>query len=318
MNSAPHKWKEAQRRHAWPLKPQGWSQRQIADARGLSEGAVRQGMTRAREGGPEALQARRHPGAARRLTAAQRAHRPVLWPRGCVAAIIRREFESGDPPVHVGCVLKARHWSPPKPARRARQGDEGAMARGRQQTWPALKKGRRPSRRPAASSTDRAFIPCPVSSAPLPRRASPRSCASGGPVTISRPSVRSPPEGKRYVHGQDRPRPSADVVALREHRLREGPGRLVIIWAGAPTHRRRVLPDCLAHGAAPRLHVERLPVYAPELNPGEGLWAHLKGVERRNVCCYSIRHLRRELRDAVKRVRRQPRIIQGCCNSAIR
>lgn len=60
-----------------------------------------------------------------------------------------------------------------------------------------------------------------------------------------------------------------------------------------------------------RSEVERLPAYAPELNPGEGLWAHLKGVELRNVCCFDLPHPRRELRDAVKRVRRKPRVIEG-------
>ena len=52
--------------------------------------------------------------------------------------------------------------------------------------------------------------------------------------------------------------------------------------------------------------------YASGLNPGEGLWAQLKGVERRHVCGFSLTHLRQELRDAVKRVRRKPRVIKGC------
>jgi hypothetical protein len=47
--------------------------------------------------------------------------------------------------------------------------------------------------------------------------------------------------------------------------------------------------------------VECLPAYAPELNPDAGVWAQLKGVE---------------LRDAVKRVRRKPRILQGCVSGA--
>ena len=67
----------------------------------------------------------------------------------------------------------------------------------------------------------------------------------------------------------------------------------------------------LVNGAAQRLHLERLPAYAPDLNPGEGLWQQLKGVELRNLCCLYIPHLRHELRDAVKRVRRKPRLIQS-------
>ncbi len=119
------------------------------------------------------------------------------------------------------------------------------------------------------------------------------------------------PEGKLYFHCQDRALDSADVVAFLEHLLREVPGRLVIIWDGAPIHRSQVIQEFLANGAAPRLHLERLPAYAPELNPGEGLWAQLKGVELCNVCCFNIPHLRHELRAAVKRVRRKPRLIQS-------
>ncbi len=107
-----------------------------------------------------------------------------------------------------------------------------------------------------------------------------------------------------------------DVVAFLEHLLREVPGRMVIIWDGAPIHRSQLIKTFLGNGAAQRLHVERLPAYAPELNPGEGLWAQLKGVELRNVCCFTLRHLRHELRDAVKRVRRKPRIIKGCFSGA--
>jgi transposase len=90
----------------------------------------------------------------------------------------------------------------------------------------------------------------------------------------------------------------------------------VVIWDGAPIHRGQAIKDFLTNGAAQRLHVERLPAYAPELKPGEGLWAHLKGVELRHVCCFDIRHLRHELCDAVKPVRRKPRIIKGCFSAA--
>jgi transposase len=62
---------------------------------------------------------------------------------------------------------------------------------------------------------------------------------------------------------------------------------------------------------APRLHLERLPAYAPELNPGEGLWQQLKGVELRHVGGFNIPHLRNQRRDAVTRVRRTPRMIKG-------
>jgi transposase len=119
------------------------------------------------------------------------------------------------------------------------------------------------------------------------------------------------PEGKLYFHCQDCALNSDDVVAFLEHLLREVPGQMVVIWDGAPIHRSRIIKEFLATGAAQRLHLERLPAYAPELNPGEGLWQQLKGVELRNLCCFNIPHLTHELRAAVKRVRHKPRLIQS-------
>jgi transposase len=124
------------------------------------------------------------------------------------------------------------------------------------------------------------------------------------------------PEGKLYFACQAYALNSEDVVAFLEHLLREVPGRMVIIWDGAPIHRGHMVKAFLANGAAHRMHLERLPAYAPELNPGEGLWAHLKGVELRNVCCGNLPHLRRELRDAVKRVRQQPHLIKAFFSGA--
>jgi transposase len=124
------------------------------------------------------------------------------------------------------------------------------------------------------------------------------------------------PEGKLYFHYQDHAINSEDVVTFLEHLLREVPGRLGVIWDGAPIHRSHTIKAFLANGAAARLHLERLPAYAPDLNPGEGLWQQLKGVELRNVCCFTIAHLRDELRQAVKRVRRKPRLIRGCFQEA--
>jgi Winged helix-turn helix len=75
MNHSPRNWKEARRLQAWKLLQQGWSQRQIAEAMGVSEGAVSQWMQRARAGGHDALRHRASPGAPRRLAADQLAGR---------------------------------------------------------------------------------------------------------------------------------------------------------------------------------------------------------------------------------------------------
>jgi transposase len=165
MNPSPTNWKEARRLQAWQLKQQGWSQRQIAEALGVSAGAVSQWMARARNVGPEALRRRPPPGAPRRLSPEQLARLPELlhrgppaygfrgelWTRSRVAALIRLACGVSYHPRHVGRLLKEIGWSPQKPARRARQRDEAAIARWREDTWPALKGGRRPRGRVSSS-----------------------------------------------------------------------------------------------------------------------------------------------------------------------
>jgi hypothetical protein len=67
------------------------------------------------------------------------------------------------------------------------------------------------------------------------------------------------PEGQRDCHRQDHASDSADVIACLEHRRRDVSGRLVIMWEGAPRPRRQRIREFRAHGAAPRLHLERRP-----------------------------------------------------------
>jgi DDE superfamily endonuclease len=78
------------------------------------------------------------------------------------------------------------------------------------------------------------------------------------------------PEGKLYFHSQDHAMTSADVVAFLERLLREVPGRIVILWDGAPIHRSHLMHEFLANSAAQRLHLERLPHLCPRAEPGEG------------------------------------------------
>jgi transposase len=60
------------------------------------------------------------------------------------------------------------------------------------------------------------------------------------------------------------------------------------------------------------LPVRILPGYAPELNPDEGTWKHLKYVELKNECCRNFRELRSELRKAKERLRHKTHVILGC------
>jgi transposase len=72
-------WREGRRLRAFELKERGWKQTQIADALGVTEGAVSQWMKRAREEGVEGLRHKPPPGATPRLSKEQRAKVPSFW-----------------------------------------------------------------------------------------------------------------------------------------------------------------------------------------------------------------------------------------------
>jgi len=120
------------------------------------------------------------------------------------------------------------------------------------------------------------------------------------------------PEGKLLMMEQDGAFKGKDVVRFLRHALRRIPGKLLVVWDGSPIHRARVVKDFLASGASNRLRLEQLPGYAPELNPDEGIWKHLKYVELKNICCKSLSKLRRELRKAKERLRHKKHVILGC------
>ena len=111
---------------------------------------------------------------------------------------------------------------------------------------------------------------------------------------------------------QERPYKSPDIVRFLKHLLRHIPGKLLVIWDGAPIHRGQPVKDFLAQGGARRIQLEPLPGYAPDLNPDEGIWTYLKRVELGNVCCQTLGDLRRELRLATARLRHKGSVLHGC------
>ena len=156
LSSQASDWREGRRLRAYELKQQGWKQKEIADALGVTEGAVSQWMKRAREEGVEGLRHKPPPGATPRLSEQERTKVPELLAQGAeaygfrgdvwtcerVAIVIRKEFGVSYHPAHVSRLLKALRQSLQKPQRRANQRDEEAIEHWKEKRWPSLKKGR--------------------------------------------------------------------------------------------------------------------------------------------------------------------------------
>ncbi len=147
-------WREYRREQAWALKQQGWKQKDIAAALGVSEGAVRQWMVRGRLG---ELADRAAPGKPSRLSQADKAtlveavqagavaagFEGEVWTAGRVRQVIAERFGVQYSERHVGRLLRPLGLTLQQPVKVTSQRNEQASRDGQTKGWIALKK--RPS-----------------------------------------------------------------------------------------------------------------------------------------------------------------------------
>jgi transposase len=124
------------------------------------------------------------------------------------------------------------------------------------------------------------------------------------------------PTGKLFLKTYAHSITSREVVAFLKQLQRLIPGLLLVIWDGSPTHRSQLVKDYLASRATKRLHLERFPGYAPELNPTEWVWSYLKLAELANLACDHLSELDAHLSKAKKRLQRKPNLIQAFIHDA--
>jgi transposase len=93
------------------------------------------------------------------------------------------------------------------------------------------------------------------------------------------------------------------ISALGQLRRLLGGQKATLLWDGLPAHRSRAMRAWLARQRS-WLVVERLPAYAPELNPVEPLWANLKGVDLANFVGDTIDDVTAAADRGIERIRR--------------
>jgi transposase len=85
---------------------------------------------------------------------------------------------------------------------------------------------------------------------------------------------------------------------------------IVLVWDNLPAHHARRTREFIA-AHADWLTVYPLPSYAPELNPAEGAWAHLKTGSLVNFAARGLDHLVGVIKTALKRIQYRARLIEG-------
>jgi transposase len=305
------------------LHQEGWSVRRIAAALGVCPSAVSQWLATARQEGPEGLRSRPRSGAPAKLTPAQRrlipdflwhgaeayGFRGDVWTCGRVAHRLEQEFGVAYSRGHVSRLLKDLGWTPQVPLTRALPRDEAVIEDWRVNVWPALRRHARRQRRTVVFLDESGFYLLPgVVRTYAPQGETPvlwewqsrDHLSAMGAVT---------PQGKVLTLVRQHALTGVEVIAFLEHVLRHLKEDLLLFWDGSPIHRRAEVREFLEDVGARRLRVERLPPYAPDLNPVEWLWRQLKQVEMRNLACLDLEELHEEFHLAVSRVRQKPKLI---------
>lgn len=105
--------------------------------------------------------------------------------------------------------------------------------------------------------------------------------------------------------GERRSFAETDYAALLDAAHQQLGGPIVLIWDNLNTHISAAMRTLIA--AREWLHVIRLPAYAPDLNPTEQVWSHLKR-SLGNLATHSIDHLTAIVKNRLKRIQYRPEL----------
>jgi len=84
--------------------------------------------------------------------------------------------------------------------------------------------------------------------------------------------------------------------------------KVLVIWDGLPAHRSLVVRDYV-ESLKGAIQLEYLPAYAPELNPTEYIWGHLKQHELGNFCARTFGELTRHTRNRLRSMQRRSTLV---------
>ena len=257
---------------------------------GLCRTSIYRWLRAQQRGGDKALKARKHPGRKATLSAKQKlqVRRWIsgrdprqygfdfgLWTRQIVVELIGQKFGIRLGVTAVGRLLAELDVTPQKPLRRAYERDPVAIEQWQQKDFPRL---RARAKRIGAKLffLDEAGV---RSDQVLGRTWGLRGQTPEVPTSGQRQSVNAisavTARGEFWFEIYTHQLNAAAFVELLRRFMRGRRNRVLLILDGHPAHRAKIVSDYV-QSLRGRLELHFLPGYAPELNPDEFVWNHLK------------------------------------------
>ena len=281
---------ETIRRMAVTRVDEGESPREVIDSYGFCRTSIYRWLRAAERNGMDALQASRHPGPEPKLT--QRQMEQVrrwlngkdprqygfdfgLWTRRIVAELVEKKFAITLGVTAVGRMLAQLDITPQKPLRRAYERDPVAIERWKREQYPALRK-RAKQRGAKIFFLDEAGVrsDCVLGRTWAPRGKTPEVATSGQRQSVNAISAVNARGEFWYAVYTQRLNATAFTGFLDQF-LKRRRTPVMMVVDGHPSHRARLVADFVQRSKG-RLELHFLPGYAPDLNPDEFVWNHLK------------------------------------------
>lgn len=232
-----------------------------------------------------------------------------LWTLRRVGRLIRELFSKKVSQSEVWRLLRRMRWSPQKPKRKARERNEEKIAEWKDKKWPEIKAKAQAEERTIVFVDESGLTQKPAAKSTwAPRGETPvlelnfnwKKLSVIGGITLK----------SLYFQLHEDSVKAPEVVAFLQHLQQHIAGKLLVIWDGLAAHRSKLVGDYLSSTEG-RVWVERLPGYAPELNPIEYLWGYAKGNDLANFAPKELWELSRAARKALTRVRKVKRCLRA-------
>jgi transposase len=292
---------------------------------GLCRTTIYRWLRAAKRGGEESLQARRHPGRKPFLSPRQKlqVRRWIngkdprqygfdfgLWTRRIVAALIEERFGVRLGVTAIGRLLAELDITPQKPLRRAYERDPVAIERWKREEFPRL---RARAKRVGAKIffLDEAGV---RSDQVLGRTwglrgQTPEVATSGRRQSVSAISAVNARGAFWYAIYTERLNATGFIERLRSF-MRGRRSRVLLVLDRHPAHIAKAVAQYVK-SLRGRLELHFLPGYAPELNPDEFVWNHLK---RQGVSKKPLRRdesLRSRVQADLAAIQSNPRLVRS-------
>ena len=320
-----HEVSETIRRMAVRRVKEGERPSTVIRSYGLCRTTIYRWLRTERRRGEEGLKSRKHPGPEGKLTERQKlqVRRWIngkdprqygfdfgLWTRRIVADLIEKKFKILLGVTAIGRLLHELDITPQKPLRRAYERDPVAIERWKTETFPKLRKR---SKRLGADIffLDEAGV---RSDQVLGRTWGLRGQTPEVPTTGRRQSVSAisavNARGAFWYEIYSERLNAIRFIKLLRHFMRGRKRRVLLVLDSHPAHVAKAV-TAYVQSLKGRLELHFLPGYAPELNPDEFVWNHLKrqGVSKKPLRKGEALHAR--VKEDLAAIKSRPALVRS-------